>query len=152
MKRYPEESLERYEKLKAAIENLPAGTKLPSADDTSTELNDLKLVTVLAGKTKNNAGADVEESDSTAVRINTLAKKIGNSTSQALAAIQYLSATTDVPEATKALKHEAFKNVSIGDLMSAYAGVTKVMKDTDLSNAEVKSFIALLLDRAKITT
>ena len=153
-KRYPEESLERYEKLKAAIEELPSNTKLPSAEEPATKLNDLVLASVLAGKTSNQADDD-EASNEQYGSAGDVVRKIingkGNTNARALAAIQYLSATTDIPEAKVVLKHEAFKTVSMEDFIAASAIVTKIMKEAKLPANEVKSFIALILNKLERT-
>ena len=135
-KRYPEESSERYEK------------------EPATKLNDLVLASVLAGKTSNKADDD-EASNEQYSSVGDVVIKIingkGNNNARALAAIQYLSATTDIPEAKAVLKHEAFKTVSMEDFIAASAIVTKIMKEAKLPTNEVKSFIALILNKLERT-
>lgn len=145
-KRYPEESSERYARLKAAIENLPTGTELPPANNTATKLNNLSLASFLAGD-NSGVAVDEEESQSNTKPDTTryLAKKLSANSAQAFVALQYLNATTNTPEVAKALKHEAFKNLSIEALMGVSASVMKAMKEAKLSGNDVKQFIDVLI-------
>ena len=110
-------------------------------------MNSLDFADALAGGNRKSAGSTGSNSNSSAA--STLARKItgsnGNNNAQALAAIQYLSATTEVPEARAALKHGAFKSVPIEAFIAASTGVNKIMKEADLPDSEVKAFISSLL-------
>lgn len=135
-------------KAQGNVSALPAGAVLPSAKQASTKMNSLALAKALAGVAKedigtNNNKGNIGSTGATAA----LAKKLSSNPAHAFAAIQYLNAITDIPEAAKALKHEAFKSIPITDLISASAAVAKAMKNTELSDAEAKQFIETLLNR-----
>ena len=123
---------------------LPTGVQLPSADDDNTRMNSLDFATLLSGIRSNRSNVDAG-ADEVANGYRTLAGKIGNHRERAFAAIQYLSTTTDVPEAKTALKHEAFRAIPMEAFIAASADVTKIMKEADLPDIEIKPFISLLL-------
>ena len=128
---------------------MPANSELPAADKTGTTLNSLKLANFLAGKTgttdNSKKSGDAEYTESNSGTVTALANKLGKNSAQAFVALQYLSATTNLPEAAKELKNEAFKNISIEALTGVSAGVMKVMKEAKLSEDEAKSFVVSLL-------
>lgn len=151
-KRYPAKSYDRNVKLKAAIDDLPAGTKLPAASSSDTVLNDVAFVKVLLDKVddtnKETANKDNESNDSKySSTVSTLARKLGTNSAHALAALQYLNITTNVPDVRAALNHAVFKNVSMEALIAASSAVNKLMKDAALSDSEVKAFVTMLLNK-----
>ena len=81
------------------------------------------------------------------MNISTLANKLGQSAATSLAAMQYLSVATDIPEATAALQHDAFKTVSIESLIAISPKVTTLMKEASLSDGEAKTFISTVLNK-----
>ena len=137
------------EKRAKEIKALPLTTAFTPANQAGTKLNSMEVVNKLSG-TRTDAPS-TNGASGKATSASALAKKVGNNNAQALAAIQYLSATTEVPEAKAALKHMAFKNVSMEAFIEVSAAVTKTMKEADLPDTEVKSFIALLLGRLERT-
>ena len=138
-------------KAQGKLDALPAGASLPSAKSTSTKLNELDFVKKLTG-----FGTEVSRNNKTnsnTSTASTLARKVlgnkVNANTQAFAAIQYLSATTNVPEAKAALKHEAFKAIPIEAFIAASAEVIDIMQETNLSDSEVKQFVSILLAKLK---
>lgn len=133
-------------KKQGKINAIPAGTALPSAKSSGTKMNNLAFATALSG-----SSIERNSLNNKAGIANTLARKIisskGNRNAQAFAAIQYLSTTTEVPEAKAALKHEAFKSVPIEAFIAASTSVNNIMREADLPDSEVKLFVSLLLGR-----
>ena len=156
---YTEEDIEKNKKVffyhkaikeHGTLDALPAGASLHSAKSSGTKMNSLDFASTLAGAS-NKSTSSTTDSGNSASTASSLARKItsgnGNTSAQAFAAIQYLSATTDIPEVKAALKYEAFKAIPMEAFIVASANVTKIMKEADLPDAEVKSFISLLLGR-----
>lgn len=131
------------------IKALPPSTKLPEADKPSTKLNELDIARSLASyRSDVDTAANTNKNSKTGgTGASALVNKLGENTVQAFAAIQYINATTDLPEAKAALKHEAFKNIPISAFIAASTEVKKVMKEAALDAAEAKTFITLLLNR-----
>ena len=134
------------EKRAKEIAALPASTVLPDADDVSTKLNSLEVIRNIRGTRNSNNVVDKNNGKSS-TKSSALAREVGSTPASILAAIQYISATSNTPEAIKALKHDAFNKVSMDALIAASAGVNKIMKEAELPDSEVKTFIALLLGR-----
>lgn len=150
----------RYKKISSILDKLDANAQLPSATENTTKLNELSLAKALAYNSANNfddADDDAEDDNDNSVAadstdIEALARKIGSNSARAFAAVQYLSATTSTPVASKALAHDMFKSVTIDAVVKATAEVVKVMKEAKLSDKEVKRFITLLLSKIKKDT
>jgi hypothetical protein len=134
------------EKRAKEILSLQSSIALPAADEVSTKLNSLEVIHSLRGTNNSNNVAN-KNTDKGSSKSSTLARKVGDTPASILAAIQYISATSNMPEAVKALKHEAFKKVSMDALITVSASVNKIMKEAELPNTEIKTFIALLLGR-----
>lgn len=134
------------EKRAKEILSLQSGIVLPYADEVSTKLNSLEVIHNLRGI---NSSSDVANKNTNkgSNKSGILARKVGDTPASILAAIQYISATSSIPEAIKALKHEAFKKVPMDALITASASVNKIMKEAELPDNEIKTFIALLLGR-----
>jgi hypothetical protein len=136
------------EKRAAAIKSLPASTILPNAYDPDTVLNSLNLANTLSGRanTNNNNVSNKKTGKKTSSATAT-AGKLGSEPAQLFAAIQYLGMTTDAPEVNRALQHEAFKSISTDKLITAMGEVLPIMKQAQLQDDDVKSFIDQLLGR-----
>jgi hypothetical protein len=140
------------EKRKVAIAQLPVNATLPEASDPSTTLNSIDLINKLAGidNTRNKTADTNKNSISLTGNTATVAQKLSNraNTAHAFAAIQYLSITTNTPEADKALQHQRFSGLTTEQIAAATTQITPIMKKLQLQADEVKPFIDTILDRS----
>lgn len=138
-------------KERGELSAVPEGAKLPSAKNSSTKLNTLDFAQSLldnwGSSVRNTNKADGQKTSATSG----LARKLSKNNAQAFVAVQYLNATTNAPEANAALKHAAFKNITVEALVNVSTAVNKVMREADIQDGEVKSFIAVLLDGLEST-
>jgi hypothetical protein len=130
------------------IKAVAIGTKLPSAKSANTKLNSIDFANKLAG-TDSRSSKTTTAANNSSSKPGFVAKKIintkNNKKAYAFAAVQYVSATTDIPEAKKALSHTAFRELALSEVVAVSGAVNKFMKEAALNEAEAGAFISILI-------